>query len=358
MKNEKKFFGKNYIMVFTILVVLFLVSIFSSSAIAQIEHRWTFAHPNVRELQNRAMELFCDLVKVYSDGKMEIEFYPNGLLGDHDETFHAVQEGSIDMAALYPYTNLVPHGVLDGMCWSTQTFNQGAILYDQDDGMLAKVMGDAYKEVGMHLLFNVVDGVYGIGNNVRPIKTPEDFANLKWRVSGTLGYVKTFENLGKGTGMVLTTIPWGELYNALDRGVVDGCWSTWSSMVEERHMEVLKYYTALDLQFSVNYIVVNEEKWDSLPKELQEALNRAGEAAQIYSWETHRRTISEYKVQITESGTEIYYPTSEEIRLFREKSDIPAIWEELFSPVLEELYQDKDMPQTILDEILRVSESY
>lgn len=357
MENKKNFLGKHYL-VCIILISVFLLFTITSSVAAEVEYKWKFAHPNVRDLQNQAMELFCDLAGVYSNGKMEIGFYPNGLLGEHDETFHAVQEGSIEMSALYPYTNLVPNGTIDGMCWSTQTFDQGAVLYNPSDGMLFKVMSGAYKEAGMHLLFMIVDGIYGIGNNVRPIKTPDDFKNLKWRVSGTLGYVKTFENMGKGTGMTLSTIPWGELYNALDRGVVDGCWSTWSAMVEERHMEVLKYYTALDLQFSVNYIVVNEEAWDNLPLELQKAINKAGEIAERYNYESHRRAISNYKIKIAESGCEIYYPTPEELELFREKSNIPAIWEELFAPSIEKLYPNQNMSQKVLDEIYSVYKTY
>lgn len=357
MESKKNVLGKNYL-VCIILISVFLLFTITSSVAAETEYKWKLAHPNVREIQNDTMELFSELAGVYSNGKMEIEFYPNGILGEHDEIFHAVQEGSIEMAALYPYTNLVPNGTIDGMCWATQTFDQGAVLYNPSHGMLFKVMSAAYKEAGMHLLFTIVDGIYGIGNNVRPIKTPDDFKNLKWRVSGTLGYVKTFENMGKETGMTLATIPWSELYNSLDRGVVDGCWATWGSMVEERHMEVLKYYTALDLQFSVNYIVINEEMWDNLPLELQEALNKAGEIAGIYNYETYRRAVANFKSEITESGCEIYYPTPGELELFREKSNIPAVWKELFAPSIEKLFPNQNMPQKVLDEINRVYKTY
>lgn len=357
MENKKNFLGKYYL-VCIILISVFLLFRITSSVTAEVEYKWRFAHPSIVDIQNRTFEVFCDLVKVYSNGKMEIEYYPNGLLGGHDETFHAVQQGTIEMAPMYPYTHLVPNGTIDGMCWDVMTLDQGAVLYNPSDGMLFKVMSAAFKEVGMHYLFAVVDGIYGVGNNVRPIKTPDDFKNIKFRVSGTLGYVKAFQNMGKGTGMTFVTTPWAEIYNSLDRGVVDGCWSTWNAMVEERHMEVLKYYTALDLQFSANNVVVNEKAWDNLPLELQKVLIKAADVAEKYNYELNRRIIPNYIIQIAEAGCEIYYPTPEEIELFREKSNIPAIWEELFAPSIEELFPNQNMPQKVLDELDRVYKTY
>jgi len=348
MKNKKYSIKK---LLCIVLILGMLAFVFSSLVFAEPEYKWRFAGPWTRELQSESMQTFCDLVKCYSDGRMEIEWYPDGQLGGHDEIFHSVQEGSTEIGIFTAYATIVPGGVLNGPAWSIQNYNQCAKAYDHDTGVYFKLMSDVLDEVGVHLLFVGLEGPYGIGNNVRPIKTPDDFKNLKMRVSASLGAVRTLENMGKGTGMTVATIPWVDLYNALERGVVDGCWSIWSSMVEERHMEVLKYYTALGFLFGANDVVVNQEAWDNLPEDLKKALEKAAETAELREYEVHRRADAEFIRTISESGCEIYYPTKEELTLFREKSDNPSIWKDLYTPYVDKLYPGQNMSQKIQEEL-------
>jgi C4-dicarboxylate-binding protein DctP len=287
-----------------------------------------------------------------------VTLYPDGTLGTHDEIFHAVQEGSVEIGIFSPYVNLVPGGMLNWVPWTIETYDQSAVAFNSPDGILYQVMTDAWEEVGCHFLFVGLEGPYGIGNNVRPIKTPDDFKNLTLRVSSSLGFVRALENMGKGTGMTVATIPWADLYNALERKVVDGCWSLWSSMVEERHFEVIKYYTGLDWAWGTNNIVINNELWSSLTPELQEAIFKAGEVAEIREYEVHRRADADFKKIITEGGTEIYYPTAEERELFREKANMPAVWEELCKPWLEEHYPEQNMTQKVQEELERIHNYY
>lgn len=355
MKSNKDFL-KHF--TYIVLVLVTLVFLFSSSVLAQAEYKWRYAFPYSRELSIQAATLFCDLVKLYSDGKMEVTLYPNSLLGTHDENFHAVQEGSVEITAVTPYVNLVPGGMLYCMPWSIETFEQVAAAYKYPDGILRKVMSKAWEDVGFHFLSIGLEGAAGLANNVRQIKRPEDLKNLKIRVSASLGGVRALENMGKGTGLLLVTIPWADLYGALERGVADGCWDFWSSLVGERHFEVTKYFSALDMWFAQNHVVVNKEKWDKLSPEIQEAFVKAAKITEVYEAELVRRNINDYIRICTAGGTEIYFPTSEERELFREKSNVPAIWEELCKPYLDKTYPGQNMTQVILDELKKIREAY
>jgi TRAP-type C4-dicarboxylate transport system substrate-binding protein len=64
----------------------------------QAEYEWRCASYIVREVRNTSVELFSDLVEQYSEGRIKVDFYPDGVLGSHDEIFHSVQEGTIEMA--------------------------------------------------------------------------------------------------------------------------------------------------------------------------------------------------------------------------------------------------------------------
>ncbi len=176
----------------------------------------------------------------------------------------------------------------------------------------------------------------------------------KMRVSASLGSVMAFENMGKGTGLTLETIPWADLYGALERGVVDQSWSIWPSLIEERHAEVLKYYTALDWAWDATNIVMNRDLWDSLPPDLQEVIKRASLNAEMRDFEYYRRANIQFKKQVVDLGVEIYHPTPAERAVWREKANMPAVWDELCKPWLDKHYPGQNMQQQILDELDRI----
>ena len=209
--------------------------------------------------------------------------------------------------------------------------------------------------MGSHVLFSVSLGPYGIGNNVRPLKTPADFKNLKIRVSSSLGAVRALQNMGEGTGMTLETVPWAELYNALSRGVVDGCWSTWSLLLTERQYEVLKNYTALNFLFDAAQVVVNEKKWANLPDDIKEAVNKAAFEAEKHAIELQRMANLQAKLDLAKLDTiSIYYPTAQELEEFRKASDTKAIWESLAKPWLEKAFPNQNMTEKVREELERI----
>jgi len=359
---------KSFIVIGGILLALIIAVVPFASACApgpsgeegaapvEAEYQWRMGNAWTQLERNTSMQLFADLIHEYSDGRIEVEFFPDGLLGTHDELFHAVMDGSVEMGNLCPYVHLLPGGMLNWMPWTTGNYDEAAIAYSAPDGILYKVMTEAYEEVGTKYLWACPMGPYGLGSTVSPIKSPDDFENLKFRVSGSLGFVKCMENMSDGTGMTLETIPWADLYNALERGVVDACWSLWGSLIEERHYEVLDYYTALGFSWDCNNININKELWDGLPADLQDAISHAATLAEERDFEAHRRADIQNKKKLVELGLEIYYPTPEERAVFKQKANMLPVWEELCTPWLDEHYPGQNMTQAILDELNRISD--
>jgi TRAP-type C4-dicarboxylate transport system substrate-binding protein len=318
------------------------------------KYKWRLGSAWTQHVRNESVQLFCDLINVYSAGRIRVKFQPSGLLGSHDEIFHAVQEGSVQMGIFAPYVNLVPGGMMNWMPWTIGSYDEAAIAYAQPGGILYKIMDKAWEEVGCKLIANLPMGSYGLGNKVRPIRTPDDLKGLKMRVSASLGFVKTLQNMGKGSGMTLQTIPWADLYNALERNVVDGSWNLWSPLVEERHYEVVKYYTALGFGFDAGNIAINRELWNKLPQDLQKAIFKAAKHAEERDYEAHRRADREYQKKLMASGLEIYFPTPEEREMFRKKANMPQVWKELCDPWLEKHFPGQNMSKKILDELDRI----
>ena len=318
------------------------------------EYQWRCASPQTGAWANKYSRLWSAMVEEYSDGRIEVEFYPDGLLGGLTETAIAIQEGSIEAGVIHPYTDLIPGGVVNDMPFMVSNYEEAALVYGPG-GVIFNVMSDAWNDYGFHLIVIGGLGTLGIANTVRPLKTPADFKDWKFRVSGAGAYIKTVENMSEGTGMTVETIPWADLYGALERGVVDGCWDTCLLMVEERHNEVIKYFTALNFGFDTTTIAMNKDLWDGLPQDLKDAVSEAGLAAEYFTYEYNSRGEMAARKMLVESGdVEIYIPTPEEIAVFREKANMPAIWDELAAPYLDTRYPGQNMTKKLLDELAGV----
>lgn len=329
-------------------LLLAMVVAFPGTASADAEHQWTFSQPWVRPLANKAYQRFIEKTKEYTNGRVEIKLYVDGLLGNHDETFHGVQDGSITIGTFSPYVNLIPGGMLNWMPWTISSWEEAELAFSPDHGILYDLMETAYNEVGLHTLFHVSQGAYGIGNTKQAIRTPADFKNLKLRVSSSLGAVRALEHMGKGTGMTLTTLPWSEIYNALSRGVVDGCWDMWPSLVDERHYEVMKFYTDLNFIWDAQNIAMNKDIWDELPDDLKAAVTKAATEAQIYANEIHKKAEADYIKKVSaETGFTLVRLTDAERDAFREAAQMDSVWKELCDPWLDKHFPGQNMSAKI-----------
>ncbi|GHV46093.1 C4-dicarboxylate ABC transporter [Synergistales bacterium] len=340
------------------LLAVLLVCVVTGIAGAAPKYKWSFAQPWSRPLADKGYQLFIDKVKEYTNGDIEITLHSNGLLGTHDESLHSVRDGSTEIGTFSPYVNLVPGGMMNWMPWTVSTFDEARIAYAWPNGVLFKVMQVAWREINAELLFSCSQGSYGLGNNVRALKQPEDLKNLKMRVSSSMASVRTLGNMGAGTGMSMETIPWAEIYNALSRGVVDGCWDMWPSLIDERHAEILKYYTDLQFSWDANNVVMNKDLWDSLDPKYQEAIYKAGLEAEQYLDDLYEAEEKEYikKIQANYPGLTLTFLTPEEKAVWREKANMSAVWAEICDPWLEKVWPGQKMGEKIRSELDAVRE--
>jgi len=326
--------------------VAIATSMMSFSAFAA-EHEWTFSQPWTRPIANQVFHDFVKKVDKYTDGQVEIKFYENGLLGNHAETFHGVQDGSITIGVFSPYAEIIPGGVLNWMPWSISSWSAAEKAYAAG-GPLQEVLETAYNEIGMHTLMHISQGPYGISNTVRPIRTSQDFKNLKIRVSGSIGFVRALQGMGEGTGMTLQTLPWSDIYNGLSRGVIDGNWTMWPSLVDERHAEVSKFYSDINFGWDNQNVAINLDAWNKLSDDLKDAVSRAAVESQLYANKLHKTSESEYIAKLEKmDGFTVVRLTEEERNAFREASNIDSIWSELADPWLEKAYPGQNMSEKL-----------
>lgn len=196
---------------------------------------------------------FADLVKERSKGRIVIEVYPGSQLGQEKAVIEQVQFGAIDFTrvSISPLASFVP------------VFNalQLPYLYRNEDHMWKVLLGPIGKELFASL---EPSGFIGIGwfepgarnfyNSKRPVSKPEDLKGLKIRVQES----ELMVGMVQGLGAVATPMPYGEVYSALQTGVIDGAENNWPSYESTSHYEVAKFYT-LDEHTRVPEIIIGSK---------------------------------------------------------------------------------------------------
>ncbi len=272
-------------------------------------------------------------IEANSDGKIKVEIYPNSsLFGDQDE-----------------YQNLVSDNVqfiapdLSKFVGNNPQFNVPSLpfMFDNDEEAIAFWDG----EKGTEILGSLeADGVVGlkmwpnggkhVTNNERAIDSPDDFKGLKFRTQGGQVLEAVYSTLGAGS----ESIPFSELYTALDQGVVDGQENTFSNIESKKFDEVQKYMTVMN-HTRVDYaIFTNTKFWESMNEETK-AIVEAGVEEGTKVARQEALSLNEKALElIKERGdVEITELTPEQIEAFR--TALEPIYDEFEEEIGADVYE-------------------
>jgi C4-dicarboxylate-binding protein DctP len=204
---------------------------------------------------------------------------------------------------------------------------------------------DMRQKTGLRVLGVAQNGFRHFTNSKRPIHTPADLEGLKFRVMQGPIYQKVVEAVGGNA----TPIAWSELYTSLKTGIVDGQENPISAVKLGSLDEVQKYITLDGHIWSENYLIINDEFFNSLPEKFQVVVQEAGSQAALAG--TASEHIASYIVGVDyclNHGMEIYKPTPDELAMFREKAQGPVVeWlkgeigEEIVNGMLETVEETK-----------------
>ncbi|TWT06741.1 DctP family TRAP transporter solute-binding subunit [Planococcus sp. CPCC 101016] len=274
-----------------------------------------------------------EYIETESDGAIEVEIYPNSsLFGDQDE-----------------YQNLVANNVqfiapdLTKFVGNNPQFNVPALpfMFDNDEEAIAFWDG----EKGQEILGSLEsDGVLGLSmwpnggkhitNNERPIDSPDDFQGLKFRTQGGQVLEAIYSAMGAGS----ESIPFGELYTALDQGVVEGQENTFSNIESKKFDEVQDYMTIMN-HTRVDYAVfTNTDFWDSMNDATKEIVQAGLDEGTTVAREEAMSLNEEALKLIRERGlVEIIELTPEQIEEFR--TALEPIYDEFEDQIGADVYE-------------------
>lgn len=237
-----------------------------------------------------------------SGGKLKVEVYPSGQLGSERECLELVQLGGLAMTK-------VSASVLEGFAPEFKVFGL-PYLFRDDAHKTAVLDGPIGKEILAAPVSKFMRGLcyYDSGSRSfytkKPIRTPDDLKGLKIRVQESpmaFALIRAF-------GASATPIAFGELYTALQQGVVDGAENNPPSFHLARHYEVCKFYT-LDEHTSVpDVVIVGTHVWNSLSAQEQKWLQEAADESAIYQRSLWTSSTEESLAAVAKAGVEIIRP--------------------------------------------------
>jgi tripartite ATP-independent transporter DctP family solute receptor len=262
---------------------------------------------------HEAMVFMAKRCSELSKGKMEIEIYPSEQLGSEQQCVELLQIGSLAITK-------VSAAVMESF---TDDYKVLGLPYIFRDSAHAVNVLDG--EIGRELLLSTenrfIRGLcfYDAGSRSfytidKPILDPSDLEGMKIRVMKS----KTAMDMVKALGGSPTPISYGELYTALQSGVVDGAENNPPSFYTSHHYEVCKHY-ALDEHTAVpDVLIISQHIWKKLSEQEKTWIQQAATESVAVERKLWSESVKKSLEEVQKAGVTIYYPDKS---LFAEKVD-------------------------------------
>ena len=249
-------------------------------------------------------ERFRDLMDERTGGRFRVVIYPSGQLGGERVAFEQIQVGAVHMA-------ITGTPVLSGWVPETQIFDLPFLFESRDHGLAVMngPLGDWWRDLllertGVRSLGFLDYGFRHVYNKRRPVEAPEDLAGLKLRVLQNATYLAAYSALG----VQATPMNYGEVYSALQQGVIDGGEANAIGFVSSRLHEVAGFYSFTSITYNPITLLANEPFYRALPEDIREIVDRSAVDALAYQSEVARQMEADALEQMRTAGVDISRP--------------------------------------------------
>ena len=211
-----------------------------------------------------ALTDFGERLKAATDGRWDIKVYPNETLGAQQEVIQLVSDGSVDMAIASgtQLENLNPEfATLNLPTVFKGIDHQISVL--RDKGIVGPLFSSLEESKDLTVLGGLTQGDRNLYTVKGPIKEPKDLAGMKIRVQESELHIKMINAMGGAA----TPMSYGEVYTALQSGVLDGAENNEISYVTQKHNEVAKYVARTRHLVGLDYMLVNSTLLEEMTPE-------------------------------------------------------------------------------------------
>ncbi|MBW2037326.1 MAG: TRAP transporter substrate-binding protein [Deltaproteobacteria bacterium] len=255
--------------------IMFLVStgsaiLAANKIILKVAHNGNAQHP----FQDAYLK-FKEVIETETNGAVEVQIFPAEQLGTDEQVTQSIKLGTVA-------GNMSGTAALAEFYTEAELFNLPFIFRDlphfyrvMDGPIGRRIAIKAQEKLNCIALGWAYSGNRNVWNGKRPVFTPDDLKGLKIRVMGSPVLVDTFNALGAQA----TPMSFGEVYTALQQGVIDGAETDHVDLLVEKFYEVTKYVSLTGHMYLANLFIFSKKVYDKLPAYVQTIVLKAGTAA-------------------------------------------------------------------------------
>ncbi|GGJ96541.1 TRAP transporter substrate-binding protein [Pseudomonas matsuisoli] len=269
-------------------------------------------YPTVVAMENMAKKL-----DEATDGEISYRMFAGGVLGSEKEVVEQTQIGAVQLTR-------VSLGSVGPVVPDTNVFNMPFVFRDVEhmrkviDGeigqeILDKITNSQFNMVGLAWMEAGSRSLY----TKKPVRSIDDLKGMKIRVIGNPLFIDTLNAMG-ANGIAMST---GEIFSALQTGVIDGAENNSPTLLEHNHYQVAKYYTQTHHLILPEPLMMSKTTWDSLTPDQQALVKKFAREAQMEErqlWEAKEKASDEKLkaagVEYIEVDTKPFYDATAPVR--------------------------------------------
>lgn len=258
----------------------------------------TSAHYHIGSLE------LARLIQERTKGSVKIDIFPAGQLGKGErELVEGLQIGTIDLVVTStgPMGGFVPQMLVVDLPF---LFRDNSHVDKVLDGPIGEGLLNDLARAGIKGIAFWENGFRNLTNNKRPVNKPEDVKGLKLRTMENEVHMEAFRNLGADP----TPMAWGEVYTALQQGVIDGQENPIGIIRTHKIYEVNRHLALTGHVYSPALLLINEKRFKSFSPDLQKIFIEAGREAARLERKFNRDSETKWQEELKGFGMQITSP--------------------------------------------------
>lgn len=276
---------------------------------------------------------FKEIVEKETGGKIKVEIYANGLLGNDRTMIEGLQLGTVEAVGVSTsmLANWAPSMLAYDLPFSIPNEEAADQLLDGPFGQKA---AKQLEPEGILLLGYMENGFRHLTTSKHEIKSLEDAKGLKIRTMQTPLNLATWKALGTNP----VPLAYTELFTAMEQKVIDGQENPYGNMALDKFYEVQKYLTKTNHVYNPMGLVVSKKFFDQLSPDEQKILQEAGLEASSYQRKLNREKGEEYLKVLEDNGMVITELSSKERKKFEDQ--VQSVYKEFTDEIGKEYFDE------------------
>ncbi|MDR2708373.1 MAG: TRAP transporter substrate-binding protein [Elusimicrobiota bacterium] len=268
---------------------------------------------------------FKEIIESKTDGAIEVQLFPDGVLGGERELYDSVKDGKLEVIVIGSYFyNEVPQILITDFPFLYRSVDHAQAVYNSPEvgGEIARVLEE---KTGIKILGWGPNGVRSF-SSAKPLEKLADFKGQRIRMPNNKIHIA----LAKALGANVVILPMGDIFTSLEQKVIDGQDNPLRTLISYGWYEVQKYVFETNHMVASLEILASPQFWASLTPEQQAIVAQAAQEASDYAWDHYKKSISEDEKFLADNGLVVTVPTDDE----------KAQMQRLVEPIYTDLYKE------------------